>query len=79
MASTQCISLCKGINDRVKQDIIRIFDNKTISQLLELERQIKTKLNSKDTIDIGYWETLLRELKVICWSEYLSFLSPIQH
>eukprot|EP00043_Microstomoeca_roanoka_P006294 m.61715 g.61715 ORF g.61715 m.61715 type:complete len:801 (-) comp13355_c0_seq1:413-2815(-) len=53
-----------GINERVKANIMGIFENKTLSQLLELERQIKSKIKSKDTVDVGYWETLLRELKV---------------
>ena len=32
-------------------------------QLLALEQQIDERINSGDAVDIGYWESLLQQLK----------------
>ncbi|KAH8174582.1 conserved mid region of cactin domain-containing protein [Sarocladium implicatum] len=47
----------------VGDDINRILAPKTLQQLEQLEKQIKTKLQSNEDIDIDYWEQLLRSLQ----------------
>ena len=47
----------------VGDDINRILAPKTYQQLEQLEKQIKTKLQSNEDIDIDYWEQLLRSLQ----------------
>lgn len=44
-----------------------IFRGKTAEQLDQLKIQIEKKINSKaEGVDIGYWETLLSQLKGVC-------------
>ncbi|PSN65122.1 hypothetical protein BS50DRAFT_497805 [Corynespora cassiicola Philippines] len=50
--------------DSVSADIDRILSPKTYEELEKLEVQIKTKLDSDETIDFDYWEQLLRTLRV---------------
>ncbi|BFZ01693.1 hypothetical protein BsWGS_04732 [Bradybaena similaris] len=52
-----------GINQAVTSEIGDIFKGKTTNQLKLLEKQIKDKLNGGEGIDVGYWESLLQQLK----------------
>ncbi|CAL1542037.1 unnamed protein product [Lymnaea stagnalis] len=52
-----------GINQAVTSEIGDIFKGKTTNQLKLLEKQIKDKLSGGEGIDIGYWESLLQQLK----------------
>lgn len=53
----------ESINSSVNQDVEGIFISKTYSQLVQLHKQINQKIASGDAVDIGYWETLLHQLK----------------
>ncbi|KAL1517385.1 hypothetical protein ABEB36_001154 [Hypothenemus hampei] len=54
----------EGINQAVAQDVTAVFKGKTATQLEALQKQIETKISGKaDGIDIGYWESLLSQLK----------------
>lgn len=53
-----------GIHQSVAHDVTNIFRGKSAHQLVELKRKIEAKLESKcDGVDIGYWESLLSQLK----------------
>lgn len=54
----------EGINESVRGDVSSIFKGKSYMQLLELQKQIESKINSGETLDIAYWESLLKKLKV---------------
>ena len=51
------------INSAVQTDVMNIFKGKTYSQLVALQGQITSKIKAGGSIDIGYWETLLQQLK----------------
>lgn len=54
----------EGIHKAVATDVAAVFKGKTATQLEELEKQIEAKIFGKaDGIDIGYWESLLSQLK----------------
>ncbi|XP_030765831.1 cactin [Sitophilus oryzae] len=54
----------EGINQAVAQDVTSVFKGKTAIQLAALQKQIESKISGKaDGIDIGYWESLLSQLK----------------
>lgn len=54
----------EGIHQSVAKDVTNVFKGKTSVQLGALQKQIEAKINSKaDGIDIGYWESLLSQLK----------------
>lgn len=54
----------EGINQSVARDVTGIFQGKSAQQLDELKIKIETKISSKsDGVDIGYWESLLSQLK----------------
>ncbi|XP_037024510.1 cactin isoform X2 [Bradysia coprophila] len=54
----------EGIHQSVARDVTEIFRGKTTSQLEELKRKIESKIDDKsDGVDIGYWESLLSQLK----------------
>lgn len=54
----------EGIHQSVAQDVTSVFRNKSTSQLEALQQQIEDKISGKaDGIDIGYWESLLSQLK----------------
>jgi hypothetical protein len=53
-----------GIALTVNQDIHRVLTGKTVSQLSVLQDQILRKLSSDQTVDVEYWENLLKELVV---------------
>ncbi|RUS88800.1 hypothetical protein EGW08_003430 [Elysia chlorotica] len=52
-----------GINHAVTSEIGDVFKGKTTNQLKLLEKQIKDKLSGGEGIDVGYWESLLQQLK----------------
>lgn len=51
-------------NALVEADISRLLEGKSYEQLLGLEENVKTKLASREPIDVDYWEGLLRSLQV---------------
>lgn len=54
----------EGIHQSVAKDVTSVFKGKTASQLAAMQLQIESKINGKaDGIDIGYWESLLSQLK----------------
>ncbi|XP_022910176.2 splicing factor Cactin [Onthophagus taurus] len=54
----------EGIHQSVASDVTTVFKGKTSGQLAALQTQIERKINGKaDGIDIGYWESLLSQLK----------------
>lgn len=54
----------EGINQSVARDVTSIVQGKTAQQLDELKAKIGEKIQSKsDGVDIGYWESLLSQLK----------------
>ncbi|XP_058057837.1 splicing factor Cactin [Anopheles bellator] len=54
----------EGIHQSVAKDVTQIFRGKTAFQLEELKKKIEDKINSQqDGLDIGYWESLLSQLK----------------
>ncbi|XP_027836907.2 LOW QUALITY PROTEIN: cactin [Aphis gossypii] len=54
----------EGIHQSVAHEVAHIFRGKTAEQLDQLKIQIEKKINSKaEGVDIGYWETLLSQLK----------------
>ncbi|KAG6464074.1 hypothetical protein O3G_MSEX014258 [Manduca sexta] len=53
-----------GVHQAVADDVAQIFKGKTGSQLEALQTQIEQKISGKrDGVDIGYWESLLSQLK----------------
>ncbi|PVD20121.1 hypothetical protein C0Q70_20615 [Pomacea canaliculata] len=62
-ASREFADRREGINPAVTTEVADIFKGKSTNQLKLLEDQIKAKLNIGEGIDVGYWETLLRQLK----------------
>lgn len=48
----------------VSADVDRLLAPKTYDQLETLEKQIRSKLDSNESIDVDYWEHLLRSLIV---------------
>lgn len=56
----------EGIHQAVATDVTAVFKGKTSVQLAALQLEIERKINGKaDGIDIGYWESLLSQLKGI--------------
>lgn len=54
----------EGIHQSVAKDVTCIFRGKTSGQLDELKKKIEAKINgNNDGVDIGYWESLLSQLK----------------
>ncbi|KAK9871348.1 hypothetical protein WA026_011614 [Henosepilachna vigintioctopunctata] len=54
----------EGIHQAVASDVTNVFKGKTSAQLTALQNQIESKISQKaDGIDIGYWESLLSQLK----------------
>ncbi|XP_013403092.1 cactin [Lingula anatina] len=53
----------EGINQAVSSDVSSVFKGKTHNQLLLLKEQIKKKLKGGEGVDVGYWESLLEQLK----------------
>lgn len=54
----------EGIHQSVAKDVSAIFRGKTTAQLDELRKKIEQKIsNQADGLDVGYWESLLSQLK----------------
>ncbi|XP_011861876.1 PREDICTED: cactin [Vollenhovia emeryi] len=54
----------EGIHESVAKDVTAIFKGKTAAQLEALQLQIQAKITGKpEGVDIGYWESLLSQLK----------------
>ena len=54
----------EGINAAVSNEVVQVFKGKTPKQLEELQTSIEDKIRSgEEGVDIGYWETLLSQLK----------------
>lgn len=54
----------EGIHESVAKDVTAIFKGKTATQLESLQLQIQAKITGKpEGVDIGYWESLLSQLK----------------
>eukprot|EP00050_Salpingoeca_kvevrii_P003985 m.239516 g.239516 ORF g.239516 m.239516 type:complete len:571 (+) comp10919_c1_seq1:448-2160(+) len=52
-----------GINEAVKDDIDNVLRGKSSTQLTTMQSEIERRIASGEVLDIGYWETLLRELR----------------
>lgn len=53
----------EGINASVSSDVVSIFKGKTLSQLVELEKQIRSKIIGRtEGTDVSYWESLLQQV-----------------
>jgi len=54
----------EGINKAVSTDVQQVFRGKTVEQLEQLQKSIEVKLKERsEGVDIGYWESLLSQLK----------------
>lgn len=54
----------EGIHQSVAKEVASVFKGKTAAQLEALQIQIETKISGKpEGVDIGYWESLLSQLK----------------
>jgi len=54
----------EGINKAVSTDVQQVFRGKTVDQLEQLQTSIELKLKERsEGVDIGYWESLLSQLK----------------
>lgn len=54
----------EGIHQSVAKEVASVFKGKTAAQLEALQLQIETKIGGKpEGVDIGYWESLLSQLK----------------
>ena len=54
----------EGINKAVARDVQGVFKGKTVEQLDMLQKSIESKLKERaEGVDIGYWESLLSQLK----------------
>lgn len=53
-----------GISDAVREQIDKMFSNKSSGELEALESQISAKLSSGERIDVSYWESLLQRLVI---------------
>ena len=59
----------EGINKAVSTDVQAVFKGKSVEQLEALQTGIEAKLlQRQEGIDIGYWESLLSQLKVHSFS-----------
>lgn len=53
-----------GVHRAVADDVTQIFKGKTGAQLEALQAQIEQKISGRhDGVDVGYWESLLSQLK----------------
>jgi len=57
----------EGINKAVSMDVQKVFSGKSVGELEVLQKQIEGKLRERaEGVDIGYWESLLSQLKAHC-------------
>jgi hypothetical protein len=55
----------EGIRPSVAKEVASVFKGKTVAQLEAVRLQIKMKISGRPQgVDIGYWESLLSQLKV---------------
>ncbi|GLH02384.1 Cactin [Gryllus bimaculatus] len=53
-----------GIHQAVAKDVAAVFRGKTAAQLSAMQQNIEAKISGKpEGVDIGYWESLLSQLK----------------
>jgi hypothetical protein len=48
----------------VEADIANLLSGKSYDHLVALQRQVQTKLASREPLDVEYWEGLLKKLLV---------------
>jgi len=60
----------------VESDIANLLAGKSYEHLVTLQRQIQTKLASREPMDVEYWEGLLKKLLV--YKAQVSFLPQSQ-
>lgn len=54
-----------GVHEAVREDVLKIFEGKSYSELCLTEKQIQEKISKQDSgIDIEYWESILNELLI---------------
>ena len=53
----------RGISS-VSSELDRVLEPKNLEELEALEKQVKHKLRTDDSIDVDYWETLLKRLSI---------------
>jgi len=69
----------EGIHQSVAKEVASVFKGKTAAQLEALQLQIETKISGKpEGVDIGYWESLLSQLKGWCHLEWQSVALTLQ-
>jgi hypothetical protein len=54
----------QGLHSSIDGDIQKVLRGKSGQQLEDMEKSIESKINSGDSVDVEYWETLLSKLKV---------------
>ncbi|XP_059474217.1 splicing factor Cactin isoform X2 [Neocloeon triangulifer] len=63
-AENELIGRREGIHQSVAKEVASIFKGKTAAQLAAIQVQIESTINKKaEGVDIGYWESLLSQLK----------------
>lgn len=62
--STNEAGIRSRIDPSVKSEMDKMLSNKSQSQLLELQEQVRAKLRSQEPIDVEYWEGLLKAIVV---------------
>ncbi|XP_063242843.1 splicing factor Cactin [Bacillus rossius redtenbacheri] len=63
-AYEEAVGRREGIHQSVAKDVAAVFKGKTAAQLEAMQLKIETKINGKpEGVDIGYWESLLSQLK----------------
>lgn len=63
-AGPEASAKARDVNSVVESEIDQLLQGKTHEQLVQLQRQIQTKLGSGEPIDVDYWEGLLKSLLV---------------
>ena len=66
-----------GINTSVTIDVQMVFKGKTYSQLQAMNMNIDSKIRQGGSnLDIGYWESLLQQVRVFMARARYAFLCP---
>lgn len=67
----------EGINTAVSTDVQTVFKGKTYSQLQALNLNIESKIRAGGSnLDIGYWESLLQQVRVYMARARYSYMKP---
>jgi len=54
----------EGIHQSVAKEVASIFKGKSAAQLASIQKQIESTISKRaEGVDIGYWESLLSQLK----------------